>query len=151
MASPFAFAAAYAAGAALLIAVAGLPPVIARATTAATAAEAVACLVRWLVLFFTLASVVPPYKKVLDDFGAMLPLHTETVIRASDAAGLWMPGLLIVAAAETIAFYRLYADPAKRPKAKRLSWLLTASAIAAVVGVIASVALPLLRLADDLG
>ena len=140
---------AYAAGVALII-VSGLPPLLARAVTPATIAEAVAHLVRWAVLFATLAVLLPYCNKIFDDFGSRLPLLTELVLRASFAAAVWMPGLLLVGAAATLLFHRLYRDLATRPLAKRLSLLSTGTALVVVLGVGVAVCLPLIQLLNDL-
>jgi len=150
MPSISAFSVAYTAGAVVLLFLAGLPPRFARATTPATAAEAAAHAVRWLTLFVTLVFVVPMHEKLFKDFGVKIPFLTGLVIRASDMATLWMPGLLLIAAALTVAFHRLHRDPAKRPQALRISRLATAATIASVLAVLAPLCLPLIRIGTDL-
>lgn len=140
---------AYAAGVALIV-VSGLPPLLARAVTPATVAEAVAHLVRWAVLFGTLTVAIPHLQKIFDDFGSRLPFLTELVLRASSAATVWMPGLLLVGAAATLMFHRLYRETASRSLAKRVSLLSTAAALVVVLGVMAVVCLPLIQLLNDL-
>ncbi len=91
-------------GAVALIIVFGIPPLVARATTPATAAEAVAGLVRSLALFATLYFLVPGLVKIYIDFGAKLPIVTAWIDWASATAEtIWLPTFLLLFASETLA------------------------------------------------
>jgi hypothetical protein len=140
----------FVAGAVALLVVFGIPPVVARATTPATAAEAVAGVVRALVVSAVLLFQIPRYQALLSDFGIKLSPAVELVIWASANVALLFPTFLLVAAGETFAFYSLYSNCERRIAARRLSKWATAVSVLSVVLLLAVVAVPLARLMQQL-
>jgi len=139
-------------GAIAVLIVFGVPPLIARATTPATAAEAAAGVVRSLVLGAVLVLLVPSFEKIFVDFGAKVPAVTAAIFQASHAAGtISLPTCLLLFGTETFAFYRLYRNADRRPQARRLSGITTAACCAAVLLIVVAIVVPLLRLVSQLG
>ena len=134
-----------------MILVFGVPPLLARATTPATASEAVAGGVRALTLFAMLFFLVPTFAKIFADFGMDLPVMTEWIVTASSAAGVWVPTFLLFAAGETLVFYLLYRDPARRWLARGLSVAATFACVVAVLLIGAAIGVALPRGVNDLG
>jgi hypothetical protein len=138
-------------GAVALIIVIGIPPLLARATTPATAAEAVAGLVRALALFATLYFLVPGLVKIYIDFGAKLSAVTATIYWASNnAETIWLPTFLLLFASETLVFYLLYRNPDRRTQARRLSIATTIACCIVVLLIAVAIAVPLLELVEQL-
>jgi hypothetical protein len=139
------------AGALALLVLVGIPPLIARATTPATAAEAVAGLVRSLALFATLYFLVPSFVKIFADFGAKLSAAMELLFWASYTAEIiWLPTFLLLFASETLVFYLLYNNPDRRTHARRLSIVTTIACVVAVLLIAVAIALPLWKLVTEI-
>jgi type II secretory pathway component PulF len=140
------------AGAIAVLIAFGIPPLVARATTPATAAEGIAGVVRSLVLFGMLDLLVPALVKIYIDFGVKLSTVTASIYRASTTAEtIWLPTFLLLFASETVVFYLLYRDPDRRKPARQLSILTTLACGVAVLFIVMAIAVPLWKLLPQVG
>lgn len=129
----------------------GIPPLIARATTPATAAEATAGLVRSLSLFASLYLLVPTVGKIFGDFGAELSFLTASIFEASSTAEtVSLPILLLLLGGETLAFYLLFRHHDRRRQARWLSIVTTLASAVAVILIAVALAVPLFELLHQL-
>ena len=139
---------------AVLVTGLGLVSVSARAAHTATITGTASHGICLLTVFMGLYGVVPRFKAIFDGFDTELPMLTEVAAAASDAvvshSYLAVLALLLLIGVEALALHSLNQKDATRTVSRRLFVGVSVILVSGLVLVTAALALPMVKLLNDL-